>query len=200
MSNRRPLETLAVVIVAATVLMFLLVSPILFSIAADFKPDSHSWADLANIGQAYGGAAALVSALALAGIAGSLIMQWRQTSLDQTFAMRERHFELVRLGIERPELIQALGARPDPNQAMVFAYANLWLSHWASYWDLGILDERHLRLILRDFFKNPQIREWWNEHEGIWSSSSTVRRLKFVQIVSEECATIDASETNPTER
>jgi len=198
MSNRKLFETLAIIAVTATVLVFILISPLLVSVAADFKPGRHTWADLANVGQAFGGAAAVVSALALAGIAGSLVLQWRQTRAEQIFAIRERHFELVRLGIERPELIQALGARSDPTQAVIFAYASLWMGHWASHWDLGVIDEKSLRPILRDFFKSPQIREWWNEYGREWSSFTTAKRLRFVQIINHEwSAAVESAQTRP---
>ena len=47
-------------------------------------PKSENWHDLSEIGQAYGGVSAILSGLAFCGIAGSLVLQWRQVQHTQT--------------------------------------------------------------------------------------------------------------------
>ena len=47
-----------------------------------------NWVLLGNIGQAYGGVSALISAIALVGVVGSLLIQARQHSLDRLMQLR----------------------------------------------------------------------------------------------------------------
>lgn len=64
------------------ILFVVLLSP--FLVAEAFGAQT-TWLDLANIGQAYGGAAALISAFALIGITASLILQRRQARASTHF-------------------------------------------------------------------------------------------------------------------
>ncbi len=188
MSNRRPPGLKALIVTSIVTSIFVIASPILLAVVVAYDPRPITWVDLANVGQAYGGAAALISALALAGIAGSLLLQFRQTHLAQAISIRERHFELVKLGIERPELLHAVGAKADHTEGLIIAYANLWVGHWFTHWDLDIMDEIHLKHILKGFFRNEIIRLWWTEHGANWSTLDTQRRKRFIEILTEECA------------
>src|SRR5690349_1601214 len=62
------------------------------------------WVALGNIGQAYGGISALISALALAGVAGTPLIQARQHSLDRITLVRGRQAQLYAIVREDPEL------------------------------------------------------------------------------------------------
>src|SRR5215475_7458026 len=83
----------------AAALVVIVASPLFFGFLAR---RTSRWADLANVGQAYGGIAALLSGLAVAGVTISLLLQWRQAHSDRILAVRQRHFELVKLSIEEP--------------------------------------------------------------------------------------------------
>jgi hypothetical protein len=60
------------------------------------------WNRLSDIGQAFGGVSAVLSALAFCAIAASLLLQWRQLRMTTVIAARERHFDLVRLAVDDP--------------------------------------------------------------------------------------------------
>ncbi|MEU9397971.1 DUF6082 family protein [Streptomyces sp. NPDC048324] len=66
---------------AAAVLAALLLSPFVLQDVAGSK--GVDWNGLSQIGAAYGFTSAIVSALALAGVAGSLIVQNRQARAEQ---------------------------------------------------------------------------------------------------------------------
>lgn len=194
MWNRRSWDIRLFVITSAMILVSVIVSPLLLAIvAAAYDPAPLEWIDLANIGQAYSGAAALISTLALVAIAGSLLLQWRQTRLAQIIAIRERHFELAKLGIERPELIPATGGRSDPAEAVVVSYSNLWIAHWAIQWDLEIMSEAHLRHLARNLFRNAIVRRWWSEQGDDWSTANGSRRRRFIAILTQECTSAVSS-------
>ncbi len=67
------------------------------------------------------------------------------------------------------------------------AYSNLWVGHWVTHWDLEIIEEDHLRHVLKGFFQNAIVRDWWQEHGPHWSTVNTPRRKRFIQILTEEC-------------
>lgn len=63
-----------------------------------------SWTNVGNVGQAYGGAAAILAALAFMGIGVSVVVQWHAADLQRAAIARERHFELTKLSIEHVAL------------------------------------------------------------------------------------------------
>jgi hypothetical protein len=80
------------------------------------------WVTLGNVGQAYGGISALISAIALVGIAGSLLLQSRQHSLDRIFYHRSRQAELYAVVREDPELYwSAFGGSLDTAERIFVA-------------------------------------------------------------------------------
>jgi uncharacterized protein DUF6082 len=60
------------------------------------------WNRLADVGQAYGGASALLSAAALCGVGASLLFQRRQMRQELADIDRQQHRELLRLAIDTP--------------------------------------------------------------------------------------------------
>lgn len=62
------------------------------------------WRRLADIGQAYGTASAFFGALAVAGVAASLVYQSRQLRLAQVHAVRTTHSELLSRAMGDPGL------------------------------------------------------------------------------------------------
>ena len=62
------------------------------------------WAKLSNIGQTYGAASAVLSALAVGGVAISLFLQANQGRANQVQMVREYQRELVRMLLDDPDL------------------------------------------------------------------------------------------------
>jgi len=177
--------TAVVVVVLAGVVVATLASPLLFALVLR---RSSQWPQLADVGEAYGGAAALLTGLALAGVAASLHMQWRQTRTDRILAIRQRHFELVKLGIDEPLLLDdSATTQSDQATALRQIYANLWVAHWAMLWDLRLCEEPDLRRIAARFFEAGVARDWWSVNGPTWSMTMTRQRSRFQQIFSEEC-------------
>lgn len=144
------------------------------------------WAPLAEVGQAYGGASALLSALALSGIAISILIQRHQNRISQLYSLRQRQFEIVKLALESPEYLYVDGPLVVADKtARLKVYANLLVGHWAMVWDLGEMGDDWLRLSAGRLFDAELAREWWMD----WGSSylGPRRRRKFVEILTQEC-------------
>ena len=109
--------------------------------------DDEQWQRFSNIGQTYGAASAMLSVLALIGVAISLIMQCRESKASREQARRALHFELLKMAMDDPFYLHVWGpfAPPDTDLYREHMYANLILTHWQMDWDVGAIDEEHLR-------------------------------------------------------
>ncbi|MFG1994757.1 DUF6082 family protein [Actinoplanes sp. NPDC048988] len=145
--------------------------------------NDRDWRLLSDAGQAYGGISAIVAGLGLCGIAASVALQVRQTRLAQAISARERHFELVKLGLENPALSYQVGDETIETYKKK-VLINLWVSHWLLVWDIGEADERFLHAALDDLFKESAAREWWRQRGESFSMLDTRRHRQFMTIVS----------------
>jgi Family of unknown function (DUF6082) len=123
-----------------------------------------------------------LSGLALCGIAASLLLQWRQVRVTQEMTTRERHFELVKLGLEDAGL-RFPGAREgETEDVRQWAYANLWVSLWAALWDVGSAGPVEVRRHFDLLFRDECALRWWGEWGPSWTVSHNKRRRAFVAI------------------
>ncbi|WP_305785933.1 DUF6082 family protein [Symbioplanes lichenis] len=149
--------------------------------------DGLPWSDLSDIGEAYGGASAVVSAIALTGVAASLTYQVRQTRQEQISSDRQRHLDLLKLGLDDPELFEALdGGGLVTYEHRKKVYANLWMGYWLGLWQLGDLPEAELRHNVSRMFWSPDSRNWWNERRATWIEPRNRRQRRFVALVTDE--------------
>jgi hypothetical protein len=155
--------------------------------------DHENWDRLGNVGQAYGGASAVLSGLALCGVALSLILPWRQARISQLYSARHHQLDLARMALEHPSSLIVDGASmlDEPNAATM-VIVNLWVANWATAWQLGAMDEASLRACGARLFEAESTRRWWREWSGTYAASPRGRR--FVQILTEECALAAAAE------
>jgi hypothetical protein len=171
---------IAIGILVGTLLILVVLTPALTRWASRARTD---WAQLADVGQSYGGISAMLSALALAAIAVSLFLQWRQSQIALISAARDRHVELVRFAVEHP----VLGAMVDPTisqeEFSVQAYANLTVAHWQMIWDLGMVDEDHLVTEAAELFADPTAREWWARFGPNWTATRSRRHRAFQALI-----------------
>jgi hypothetical protein len=144
---------------------------------------SDSWQELSNVGQAYGGVSAILSGLAFCGIAGSLVLQWRQVRLGQIMTARERHFELVKLAVEDPDLAFPFQHNLSRSELRRWLVLNLWVAHWAMLWDMGALSLQGLRTEFNLLFQDREGLAWWAERgRAGWQGEVSRRRKAFVAV------------------
>jgi hypothetical protein len=148
--------------------------------------DSLPWPTLANVGEAYGGASALLSAAALCGIGISLLFQSRQTRQELMSLHIQRHFDLIRLALDNPEFFEVIdGIVLDDRSGRQKVYANLTLNYWMTMWELGEIGEATLRNLTTGMFRSPIAREWWSQVHETWTTVRGRRRRQFIRIVHE---------------
>ena len=177
-TRRRILVAASTLLAAGALLTLLLASPLAMRYLAT---RSHDWAELSDVAQAYGGASAVISSLAFAGIAASLILQWRQNRITLLAAVRERHFDLVALSLENPDLAAAI--EPPSQSLRVAMYANLHLGHWFLEWQLDLMSDRHLMHLCRVMFTNPEVMQWWTTYGSTWTDPSVRHGKRFMKLV-----------------
>lgn len=169
----------------AAAIVVVLLSPLLM---VRLSLNGLPWGELADVGQAYGGASALLSAAALCGVGASLLFQRRQIRQELADIDRQQHMDLLRLAIENPEFIEVLdkdtALNPHGRQEL---YANLTMMYWLAVWQLGEVDDDELRGMSAGMFRSEITRSWWARVGSIWiGTRGKPERRRFVSIVSDE--------------
>jgi uncharacterized protein DUF6082 len=148
------------------------------------------WDRLSLIGQTYGAASALLSVLALIGIAVSLLYQAREHKANREQALRSSHMDLMQKAMEDPLYARVWGplmAPGDFDSQREHLYVNLIISHWEMEFGLGALSEAHLRAIANAVFLGEAGQRYWEASRPVRMISSMGRReRRFHQILDEE--------------
>jgi hypothetical protein len=154
---------LLVLLLALLSLGLILVSPL----ALDLFPADHNaeWERLSFIGQTYGAASAVLSVLALGGIAVSLLLQSREAKAVREQALRALHVDLIKLALDDPLFLSCWGpfsGSTNVDDRRRHMYTNLIVSHWQMMWEVGGLTEKHLRLLAQELFAGDVGRRFWS--------------------------------------
>ncbi|MFI2207438.1 DUF6082 family protein [Streptomyces sp. NPDC020192] len=156
-------RVLALVAAAAAVLAALLLSPFVLEEISHSK--GVDWNRLSQIGAAYGFTSAIVSALALSGVAGSLIVQNRQARAEQVQGIRSYYLELVRLELDDMALYQPVWGDTDitdPHERKRHVYADLMMNYAWMGFEIGTIREPLLRDMLTGMFTGEAGRHYWS--------------------------------------
>jgi Family of unknown function (DUF6082) len=143
-----------------------------------------NWSELSNIGQTYGAVSALLAALALVGVAASVIVQNRELRHNRWEAGRTRHFDVMRIALDNPFFSQVF-SKPDisDDEDQLFAYINLVLNHWIMMWEFGDMSEMVLRSALRDILETRVGSSYWRMYGKGWiETAETKRERALLQI------------------
>jgi hypothetical protein len=154
--------------------------------------DSHSnanWPQLSNIGQTYGAVSALLAALALVGVAVSVLMQNRELRHDRWEAGRSRHFDIIRMALDDP-LYRQVFSRPGPqtpdNEARLVGYTNMLFEYWKMMWEFGDWSETQLRACFRDVLSTGAGYSYWTKYgDGRARLTRTKRERIFERVAGE---------------
>ncbi|MFM9696987.1 DUF6082 family protein [Streptomyces europaeiscabiei] len=156
------------------------------------------WNRLSQIGAAYGFTSAIVSALALAGVAVSLGVQNRQARADQVQGIRSYYLELARLELDDMALFQPVWGDTDivdPHEQKRHVYADLMMNYAWMGFEIGTIRESLLRDMLAGMFTGEAGRHYWSRAHTSWIAGSSGSRVgrRFLAIVGEEHARAVAS-------
>ncbi|MEU9868851.1 DUF6082 family protein [Actinomadura sp. NPDC048021] len=148
------------------------------------------WERLSFIGQTYGAASALLAALALIGIAATLIFQAHDTRIAREEARRIAIAELLKMAMDDPALDEAWGPVPadaDRRARRQLMYINMILSEWQMSFETKALPEKRLRAISREMFSGRPGRAFWEEARQVRMGTAGSRRARrFHEILDEE--------------
>ena len=188
---RRAGRVLGLVAAAAVALTVVLLSP--FALEEISGSEGVDWNRLSQIGAAYGFTSAIVSALALAGVAVSLIVQNRQARADQVQGIRSYYLELVRLELDDMALFQPVWGTTDiadPHEQKRHVYADLMMNYAWMGFEIGTIRESLLRDMLAGMFTGEAGRHYWSRAHTSWIAGSSGSRVgrRFLAIVGEEHA------------
>lgn len=145
------------------------------------------WSRASDIGQTYGAASAILSALALGGIGLSVILQVRANHQARIHAVRQIHADLIKLALDDPRYLPCWGvphrSRLDERQSL---YINLIISYWQARWDIGSLDAPRARAQASGFFQGEAPRLYWQQHGAARLAGTRRRRRGLGRILDDE--------------
>jgi hypothetical protein len=173
------------------VLALVVASPFALRIIA--RLSGMNWARLSNIGQTYGAVSALLTALALAGVVISLLYQAHDVSIAREQARRTFHNELLRMELEDPIYMEALGApwglqiSTDFDSLRQYNFIHMWVSFWHSRVALGEMSEMELRSAASlELFNSTAGRNYWLASRETRMRIAKGRELRFAKILDDE--------------
>jgi hypothetical protein len=184
----------ALVVVALIGVGALATAPILLTA---IRGQSKDWSELSDIATTYGAAAALLSVLALAGVAVSLVFQARETKASRDQALRTLHVDLLRMAMDNEVYRRCWGDffdSTDPDEQRAQMYVNMIFSHWEMMFELNALSEVALREAAGIVLAGPDGRRFWAGSRDIRAKSASTRRKRhFHAIVDAEYLRLPSS-------
>jgi Family of unknown function (DUF6082) len=172
------------------IVALVILSPFALVELAHFR---HDWSQLSNIGQTYGAVSALVSSLALGGVIVSLLFQARDNQNAREQTTRTLQLELIKLELDDPALMTALGAPwglnlpAESGPIREFLYVQMWVSFWGGNYTIGEMSDSNVRSLgSRELFRSEAGRTYWAAVGHVQMESSTGRRNRFFRILDEE--------------
>ncbi len=179
------ISALSIIVLAGTV-AGVMISPILLD--ALYAGD-RDYSVSADVGQAFGGASALVACMTLFVVLISVIVQHQHLKEIQRDKHAEFNEALVLMAIENPRYQQCWGDRvaPEGIEEDLFLYCSNILKSWARAWELRKIDERQAREYLRGFFASEVPRLFFEKH-GDWHrrGQNKTHRERFQEFANEE--------------
>lgn len=189
MRSRRALLAFSLISGAISLLGLIVLSPV---IIGRIFGNSGDWSRLSNIGQAYGSISAILSALALLGVAYATVVQARQSNMTRIQLFREVHTGLLRMAMEDPAVYgPALGNfdLSDETSVKQRLYDVLLLNYFWAMFETGHTSEQGLRVdLLQPVFAGETARNFWSTVRHVWHFNlcDTRRGREFLRIVDEE--------------
>jgi Family of unknown function (DUF6082) len=186
---KRATVGLALILATVAVLALVAISPLALKQLTSIR--AVNWGQLSNIGQTYGAASALLTGLALVGVAGSMIFQIRAIDISRAQTVRQQHAHLIEMALMDPVYMRAWGHDPmaygGADRSRQLFYINLILSFWEDGYRLGSISENIIRGDLAIMFCGEAGREFWAIARYARLQTSHDRRNKrFAQIAEEE--------------
>jgi hypothetical protein len=105
--------------------------------------------------------ATIVSSIALIAVAVGLILQGRQLSANRIQIMREMHLELMKVGMENPELGASVYEYADVTEFAKMSLINFTLKFLETGYSLKTISEGSVTLQAAELFRSEFTRTCW---------------------------------------
>ncbi|MFI7356243.1 DUF6082 family protein [Streptomyces avidinii] len=154
-------------------------------------PDGTDWNKLSDISQAYGAVSVVLSAIALAGVALSLLFQVRQARASTEQTVRDSHLQLVTLALSNPDLLLAWSPPVAPvtlKRHQQHLITSLALGELLHRFRIGHLSDEKLAVKINSHFRGEIAREQWEREGPGWRRTMEAgdrRDQVFVRLVDE---------------
>lgn len=158
---------------------------------AAMAPAGTDWGKLSDVSQTYGAVSVVFSAVALAGVALSLLYQVRQARTSNEQAIRDSHLQLAALALSNPDLLQAWSPPTAPvslKRHQQHLITSLALGELLQRFRIGHLPAQKLAVKLDSHFRGEIAREQWEREGPGWRrtmSAGDRRDRTFVDLVEE---------------
>lgn len=175
----------AVACIVVGLVVSILLSPLALQALARKKLN---WSLLSNIGQSYGAASAVLSALAFFAVAVALILQVRQARESRGYSIREIHSSLLRIAMENHKYLDVWGAFPAPGELDrdVVVYANLVMNYLALLHETKTSDLREVKYHVAAIFDGATGRAYWESCRDVWLKFSRGRSKALAKVIDDE--------------
>ena len=186
MSWAQRISTAAAVVFAVLILIAAIVfSPFALDQLAGQRFD---WARLSDVGQSYGAASAILSALAIIGVTFTLIIQVRQSNENRNYYIRELHTGLLRMGMTDERLLEAWGdIRVPPGlEPDLAVYTNLIVNYLSSLYETKTASLEEIRQHVGAIFDGAVGREYWKANRHTWLTFYRGRRKQLAEMIESE--------------
>jgi hypothetical protein len=174
------------------ILLAVLISPL--SLSLYLVVGDVDWPAVADVGQAFSMSSAILSGVALVGVAITLRYQAVQTRVAQLEAIRSMHFELSKMVMDDPDKYGKYWGytAEDAGLAVRDGYLNQVLNYTKSGFELGVHSADSVRSIASDLFSTAPGRRYWAVKRDGWKRSSNRRiEKRFFAIVDEAYHAVD---------
>ena len=186
---RKVIVGLAMTSLAGAIFALILLSPLLLRQIGTLK--GANWGLLSEIGQTYGAASAILSAVALGGVAVSLFLQAEQARANHIQMVREYQKDLLGMALESPEVylpcLRPIDLDLDLNGQRQHYFISLRLNYARMSYEVGIMSEGSLRgNLLQGLFHGVAGREYWECERKNWALNKRRAARRFFHIVENE--------------
>jgi hypothetical protein len=145
----------------------------------------------------------LISSVALAGVAISLLLQARQLRTSQLQATRTTQLELMKMALDNPDIAAAALGYGDPETLVKRVFMNWHFQFLQFGFENNTISALSLRFSIAELFETEDTRNWWLWARRSYEIAATTRREKeFFAIADQEfqraSQTSAPSESAPT--
>jgi hypothetical protein len=150
-----------------------------------------NWGRLSDIGQTYGAVSAIIAAIALLGVASSLVIQSREAKAAYRNAQRTHHTNLLVLAMENPKYMECWGPylTDSFSTESQFTYVNLIVSQWHAEYQMGELSDTLLKATASSVFMSIPGRQYWDASGNFWRDNYAGRRARRFHRILDEAYT-----------